>query len=323
MKRLAHHALVPSLALLLIALLPGVVAAQGPVAGDVVTAEFPAELVEFVPYEGNPIFTAAGEATWDAALRERGWILREGDRWRMWYTGYDGTRQGLKMLGYATSTDGLHWTRHADNPLYTEHWVEDMMVVPHGGRYYMFAEGRDDQAHLLVSDDGLHWTRQGPLDVRYANGKPLTPGPYGTPTAWFEDGVWYLFYERMDQGVWLAASRDMQVWTHLQDEPVLSPGPEEYDRLMIALNQIVKHGDRYYAYYHGTGDAERPRQWSTCVAVSDDLRRWTKFPGNPIVGDNKSSGILVHDGRRHRLYTMHDEVHAHFPADDQPTLDAE
>lgn len=273
---------------------------------------FPAELVDFVAYAHNPVFTAAGPGHWDVKIRERGWILREGRTYHLWYTGYDGTREGLKMLGYATSPDGLSWTRRPDNPIYQDHWVEDMMVVKRGGTYYMFAEGRNDEAHLLASEDRVHWTRQGPLDVRTTNGEPLSAGPYGTPTAWFEGGRWYLFYERRDAGVWLATSEDMKVWTNVQDDPVLVPGPGEYDRQLIALNQIVKHRGRYYAYYHGTGTPESPRQWTTNVATSTDLVHWKKYPKNPLLGENQSSGILVDDGERFRLYSMHDEVHVHF-----------
>ena len=29
--------------------------------------------------------------------------------------------------------------------------------------------------------------------------------------------------------------------------------------------------------------------------------------------ENKSSGILVHDGKQYRLYTMHDRVDVYFP----------
>jgi hypothetical protein len=31
------------------------------------------------------------------------------------------------------------------------------------------------------------------------------------------------------------------------------------------------------------------------------------------VSENKSSGIVVHDGERWRLYTMHPEVYLHMP----------
>src|SRR5271167_331820 len=74
---------------------------------------FPPELVEFVPHGTKPVFTAGAKGDWDAKIRERGWILKEGDVYRMWYTGYTGAKDGICMLGYATSPDGIHWTRHA------------------------------------------------------------------------------------------------------------------------------------------------------------------------------------------------------------------
>lgn len=278
---------------------------------------FPPELTQFRPYDGNPVFTAAGPEQWDAKIRERGWILRDGDGWRMWYTGYDGTREGCKKIGLATSSDGLHWERHPENPIYGAAWVEGMMVVPHTGRLYMFAEGKGDRAELLVSEDGLKWKCQGPLDIRRTNGEPIPPGPYGTPTAFYEDGIWYLFYERRDEAVWLATSPDMKVWTNMSDEPVLRPGPEAYDASRIALNQIVKHDGRYYALYHGTDDRDSPALWTSNIAVSDNLRTWTKYPDNPLFpkDSNRSSNILVPTpGGRYRLYTMHGRVEAFLSA---------
>ena len=222
-----------------------VVAQQSPV-----VPPFPQDLVSFKPVRAEPVFGGAGEGHWDAKIRERGWVLKENNQFRMWYTGYDGTRRGIKRLGYATSKDGLTWSRRS-LPLIDDAWLEDMMVLKQGGRYLMVAEGRRDQAQLLSSEDGLQWKQHGPLDVRLTNGDRIPPGPYGTPTLYYEDGVFNLFYERRDAGVWLAKSRDLKVWTNVSDEPVLKIGPTGYDKVMIAMNQIVKRGDWYYGYYHG------------------------------------------------------------------------
>ena len=301
--------------------------------------DFPPELVKFKQRGDKPIFTAAGPGTWEVKIRERGWIhfdpTSDGTdaakpKYRMWYTGYDGTREGIKRLGYATSADGIAWSRHKENPLVDQHWIEDVMVVSPVGQvsnlpgragqvenlphvWHMFAEGRDDQAQLLTSRDGVKWQRAGSLDVRKANGQPIEPGPYGTPTAWLEDGVWHLFYERHDAGVWLATSRDLKVWTNVSDEPVLRPGQGLHDRDLIAMNQIVKHKGRYYTYYHGSAKGETPSLWSTCIAVSDDLRSWKKYDNNPLLPRelNRSSGIIIRDGEKVRLYTMHSEVWLH------------
>ena len=287
--------------------------------------DFPPELVKFQQHGDKPVFTAAGPGTWEVKIRERGWIHLDPDadgsdpakpKYRLWYTGYDGTRDGIRRLGTATSADGIAWTRHPQNPIDDQHWVEDMIVVPHGGVFHMFAEGRDDQAQRLTSRDGIEWRREGQLDVRKADGQPIEPGPYGTPTAWLEEGVWHLFYERHDAGVWLATSRDLKVWTNVSDQPVLRPGQGIHDRDLIAMNQIVKHKGRYYAYYHGSANEKTPSMWTTNVAVSDDLCTWRKYAGNPLLPRelNRSSGIVIRDGERFRLYTMHPEVWLHVTA---------
>ncbi|GMW03339.1 MAG: hypothetical protein AMXMBFR84_44730 [Candidatus Hydrogenedentota bacterium] len=268
-------------------------------------ALFPAELISFRPYAANPLFEGGGPGTWDEAIRERGWILKEGDTYHLWYTGYAPGNYSEKHLGYATSSDGIAWTRHPDNPIYSERWVEDMMVLKQGETYYMFAEGANDEAQLLTSRDRVHWTWEGRLDVRLSNGTPLPPGPFGTPSVYFEQGTWYLFYEREDEAIWLATSNDLATWTNVQDEPVIRRGPELYDRTMIAMNQVIKSGDRYYAYYHATCPENGKDQWTMNIAVSDDLIHWKKYAGNPVIGANHSSGFLVHDGERYRMYCLH------------------
>jgi len=276
--------------------------------------EFPDELVHFVPYRNSPVFSGTDTSTWDRHIRERGWILKEDNVYRMWYTGYEDIN-AEKHLGYATSPDGVLWTRNSTNAIYDKGWVEDMSIIKSDSTYYMFAEGRGDTAHLLTSPDGLTWTERGNLDIRQTNGSPITRGAFGTPTIWNENGEWFLFYERDDHGIWLARSTDLKVWTNIKDEPVIAMGPDAYDKFAVAMNQVIKYNGRYYGYYHASAFADW-REWSTNVAVSTDLINWKKYSGNPILHDNKSSGIMIHDGKRYRLYTMHDKVNVHFPVTD-------
>lgn len=276
---------------------------------------FPAELTRFAPYDQNPVFTGTNSDTWDQHIRERGYIIKEDSIYHMWYTGFRSKGDTVLHLGYATSPDGYNWTRYAGNPLLTPDWVEDMTVIKQDGTYYMFAEGWHDVAHMLTSTDKIHWTEKGNLDIRYTNGQPLTKGAYGTPAIWWEDGKWWLFYERGDLGIWVATSTDLKTFTNVQDEPVIALGPESYDKTQVAMNQIIKYNGIYYGYYHA--QATSTSKWTSDVAASRDLIHWTKYPGNPIMQDNKSSPILVHDGQQYRLYTMHDSVAVHFPHRDK------
>jgi hypothetical protein len=108
----------------------------------------------------------------------------------------------------------------------------------------------------------------------------------------------------------------MLIWTNVSDEAVLKPGPKLFDRDLVALNQVFRHKGRYFASYHGAARGEEtPALWSSGLAVSDDLKSWTKYSGNPLRPrvENKSSGVFVRDGSRFVFYTMHGAVHRHLP----------
>ena len=276
------------------------------------TIAFAKEMVEFQPNKQNPLFTGTNCETWDKKIRERGFILFENGLYKMWYSGYTGNDNDPKYLGLATSKDGINWVRDPNNPIFSQKWTEDMFVIKHEGKYYMYAEGKNDIAHLLVSDDGINWDEQGDLVILTEKGDPIS-GPYGTPSILIEDDKWYLIYERNDEALWLATSIDKINWTNIQDEPILTKGPEDYDKGAIACNQVVKFKGKYYMYYHGSTDENwalpgANSLWSSNVAMSVDLIHWTKYPKNPIVDGDHSSPIIVPDGDKFRLYTMHDEV---------------
>ena len=155
-----------------------------------------------------------------------------------------------------------------------------------------------------------HWTD---IESYLTTEGDTIPGPYGTPSILIENGKWHLFYERNDEGVWLAVSDDHLIWTNVQDEPVLKKGPDKYDSGAVAANQVIKFKNLYYMYYHGTSDAGwsdpgAKSIWISAVAMSADLIHWTKYPGNPIVEGDHSSPIMVYDGDKYRLYTMHNQV---------------
>jgi hypothetical protein len=286
------------------------------------TSDVPRELVAFGPPSAEPLLAGGGGEAWDRDLRERGWILRHGGRWHLWYTGSNLDRDPVRRLGHATSGDGLNWTRSA-GPLLPGRWVEDVCVARASGSvgesFLMVAEGEHDIAHLLASRDLASWRPCGPLDIRLASGGAIPDGPRGTPTLWVDRGCLHLFYERRDDGVWLATSCDGCTFTNVSDEPVLACGPEAFDRHGVAVDQIVRFDGRWYAYYHASPDPDR-QTWQTCIAASDDLIHWEKWVGNPVLPvdpahPKRSSATVIHDGERLRLYTTHPDVRVRFSID--------
>ena len=98
-------------------------------------------------------------------------IWDEQDRqFRMWYSG--GEQYEPDAIGYATSPDGQHWTKHSDNPVFQadkrnaweQHKVTACQVVQDRDWYLMFYIGfRDEhraQIGLARSRDGIsNWER--------------------------------------------------------------------------------------------------------------------------------------------------------------------
>ena len=132
---------------------------------------------------------------WDEAAR----------LFRMWYSG--GEQYEPDAIGYATSPDGLHWTRHARNPVFAadsareweSHKVTACQVVKRGGWHYMFYIGFRDVDHAQIGvarsrngTDGWERNRANPI-LRPGEGKWDHDACY-KPFAVFDGKRWLLWY---------------------------------------------------------------------------------------------------------------------------------
>ncbi len=64
----------------------------------------------WTPYAGNPVLSEG----WDGAGVGPSALLLDGETYKMWVTSGVGESRGL---GYAESTDGIHWTQPVSNPI--------------------------------------------------------------------------------------------------------------------------------------------------------------------------------------------------------------
>jgi hypothetical protein len=63
----------------------------------------------------SPVFSFDAPGTWDDDKVMCPKVLHSGDRYEMWYAGE--RLDGVTDIGYATSIDGLSWTRYNSNPV--------------------------------------------------------------------------------------------------------------------------------------------------------------------------------------------------------------
>lgn len=114
----------------------------------------------------------AAEEPWEKAAVMNPTVLWDASSglYRLWYSG--GDQYEPDALGYASSPDGFHWTRHPGNPIFTanpslaweQHKVDGCQVLYHKDWYLLFYIGYWDedtaQIGLARSKDGVSgWER--------------------------------------------------------------------------------------------------------------------------------------------------------------------
>ncbi len=246
--------------------------------------------------------------SWDENIRERGWFMFENGVYHAWYGGWRGEYNHnvprLVKLGYAFSTDGIHWQKHPGNPIYDQTWIEDVCVVKDGSTYYMFAEdeytGGGDNVHIVLytSTDRINWVKYGTVLEREGNGWEYEEA--ATPTVWKEGNTWYMLYEGIGRStagqIGLATSANGKNWTRYSNNPVLAnPFGRNRD---IAFDSIIKIDGVYHAYGHYRNDREK---WVGGVFLSSNLISWQADSDNPIA---YNSPVIIHNGSTWLLYGL-------------------
>jgi predicted GH43/DUF377 family glycosyl hydrolase len=142
--------------------------------------------VSWTPYGGNPVLKVGDPGGWDAGQAGIHAVIADGGTYLAWYIGSGAGLSG--ELGYATSTDGVTWTKYAGNPVlwplgygWDGYGMTNPAVV-FDGTYHMWYTGYGSVVQIghASSPDGVNWVRQP------AYPPVLTPGPAG---AWDRGGV--------------------------------------------------------------------------------------------------------------------------------------
>lgn len=116
--------------------------------------------------------------TWEETGVIQPVVYYDGAMYHMWYSGFEGTTWFDPMQeGYATSTNGINWTKHPENPVLTlgpqnsfyDTWVIGSSVIFFGDLFYMWFGGWDGTSTnpfqywrigLATSSNGILWTVQ-------------------------------------------------------------------------------------------------------------------------------------------------------------------
>jgi predicted GH43/DUF377 family glycosyl hydrolase len=274
----------------------------------------PRASAEWTKYSTSPILSPGG-GSWDTFDIRNPSVIHEGSEYKMWYDGYDGTHW---KIGYATSSDGIHWTKlitpvidFSQQNLNTA----EPDVLYENGIYRMWftvltPSLQSKSFDYTESPDGINWST--PQSVLTATG-PWENQFINNPTVIKIGDEYRLYYDGKENGIWnfaVATSLDGINWIKPINNPLFSANGFEFPT--IGLGSILYDGSKYIIFYH----AKEPSS-VFYNAISMDGNTWTR-QNTPILVTSPNSfdsvrfisPFVLKDGNQYKMwYTGYNGSH--------------
>lgn len=206
---------------------------------------------------------------WEEAVN-RPTVIKTKSGFAMWYTGQTDSRSAI---GYATSPDGVYWTRVSANPVLvtSEPWEKQAAMSPdvlydkNSGLYRMWysagSQYEPDAVGYATSPDGTHWTKDlsnpiftgsGSYNWDAAKTTAVDVEPYGAGGTGFV--MFYIgFSDANHAQIGIAYSPDgIGGWTRSGANPVIRPGDAlAWDSDAVYKPAVIHESGRWLLWYNG------------------------------------------------------------------------
>ncbi len=224
-----------------------------------------------------PVISPQGTG-WESAGTFNPAVIEHQGKLVMLYRAQDA--MGTSRLGYAESSDGIHFQRRAE-PVFSpeadyekDGGVEDPRLVKFGDLYYLTYTGyntKDAQLCLATSRDLIHWDRKGVILPAYKGNWNTGWTKSGAIVPEKIDGKYWMYFlgttpDKNDQ-MGLAYSTDLLHWTEATKAPVLPRRPGQFDSRVVEPGPPpILTSDGIVLIYNGGDDK---LVYRTAVAIFD------------------------------------------------------
>ena len=209
------------------------------------------------------------ESGWEDELN-RPCVIYHENQYHMWYTGQ---AKGKSWIGYATSFDGISWTRMSPKPVLSPggKWEKIAVMCPdviwddNFSCFRMWFSGGEQYEPNAIgyasSSDGIHWNA-------------LTE-PVFTPNKtnlWECDRVaacqvilyqgwhlmFYIGFADIDRAsICMARSRDgITGWERFKANPIISAGKDTWDQDACYKPYVIFNGTQWLLWYNGRNNTK-------------------------------------------------------------------
>jgi predicted GH43/DUF377 family glycosyl hydrolase len=181
---------------------------------------------------------------WESAGTFNPAVIQQHGKFVMLYRAQDAA--GTSRLGYAESTDGIHFSKRTEPVLSPEAayekdgGVEDPRLQEIDGTFYLTYTGynkKDAQLCLATSHDLIHWNRKGVILPAYKGNWNRGWTKSGAIVPEKIQGKYWMYWlgtaaDKTDQ-VGLSYSDDLLHWTEATKTPVLPRRPGKFDSRVV------------------------------------------------------------------------------------------
>jgi beta-1,2-mannosidase len=245
----------------------------------------------------SPVISPQGTG-WESAGTFNPAVIKRGDKFVMLYRAQDAA--GTSRLGYAESSDGVHFTLRSEPVLSPETeyekdgGVEDPRLQKFGDTYYLTYTGynkKDAQLCLATSRDRIHWDRKGVILPAYKGNWNKGWTKSGAIVPEKVDGKYWMYWlgtgaDKTDQ-MGISSSTDLLHWTEATETPVLPRRPGKFDSRVVEPGPApILTETGIVLIYNGADDK---LVYRTGVAVFDrkDPRKLLSRTDEPIFAPEK------------------------------------
>ena len=186
-----------------------------------------------------PVLTVGSAGEFDSQDLKSICVLHDENEYKMYYTATNSS--AMPRLGLATSSDGITWTKYAQNPIlelgdagsWNEYRSHNAAVVKGNDLYYLWFTGSNTNSEvgigLAYSTDGISWEedQQSPVIMTSSNIEWESTYLSLPSVVKREDGSFLMAYMGFDglyRQVGLATSPDGIQWTRHPNNPIIPHG---------------------------------------------------------------------------------------------------
>ncbi len=191
--------------------------------------------------------------SWESSGPTNPAVLFENNEYKMWYLA---AGNGIPWkVGYATSPDGVTWTRYQNNPITLPAvgfvgFVGGPTVLKLNGTYHMWYHSGsppnwvNSDIYHVISTDGINWTCDGNCSVLHS-GDPFDSQGMTAPFALKNNSKLYLWYGGSNGSRW-----QINLATYnLPEEPTPTPTPVPSKTPVILIPGFMSSWNKQAIFY--------------------------------------------------------------------------